>query len=153
MPTVCFRGGCLTGPQHSGAELHGFLSYIARQSARAARTGSSATAANKCATTFTRSTCAPRCWRSPNSPIPGAVYNLGGGRANSISLLEAVSALEELLGRKLETEYIDQRGGDHICYISDLRRFRADYPEWELSVTLDAILEQLASTVVERLDG
>ena len=78
-------------------------------------------------------------------PSQGAVYNLGGGRANSISVLEAIARLEELCGRRLETEYVEEaRRGDHICYISDLSRLRADYPEWDVTVSLDEILEELA---------
>jgi CDP-paratose 2-epimerase len=79
-------------------------------------------------------------------PHVAAVYNLGGGRANSVSLLEATARFEELLGTKLQTEYLDEpRRGDHICYISDLSRFRTDYPGWELSVSLDDIFEELAA--------
>ncbi len=78
-------------------------------------------------------------------PRSGAVYNLGGGRANSVSLLEAVARFEELLGTKMQTEYLDEaRRGDHICYISDLTRLRTDYPQWELSVSLDDLFEELA---------
>ena len=154
MPTVCFRGGCLTGPQHSGAELHGFLSYIARAIHEGRTYRIFGYLGKQVRDNIHSFDVCTAMLAYAQRPIPGAVYNLGGGRANSISLLEAVSALEELLGRKLETDYIDQaRVGDHICYISDLGRFRADYPEWELSVTLDAILEQLASAVVERLHG
>lgn len=154
MPTVCFRGGCLTGPQHSGAELHGFLSYIARaiQENRTYRIfgykGKQVRDNIHCQDVCTA------MMAFASRPIPGAVYNLGGGRANSISLLEAVSALEARLDRTLETEYVaENRIGDHICYISDLSRFRADYPEWEITVSLDEILDQLAEAVVERLPG
>jgi CDP-paratose 2-epimerase len=80
-------------------------------------------------------------------PRAAAVYNLGGGRANSISLLEAIERLEELTGRGLERQYVDEpRRGDHICYVTDLARFRRDYPEWELAVSLDGILSELAAT-------
>jgi len=79
------------------------------------------------------------------SPRVAAVYNLGGGRANSISMLEAISRLEELYGRKLDVEYVEEpRRGDHVCYISDLSRFRSDHPSSELTVPLDAILADLA---------
>jgi CDP-paratose 2-epimerase len=75
-----------------------------------------------------------------------AVYNLGGGRANSISVLEAIAAFEGRTGRRLATEYVEApRLGDHICYISDLRRLRADYPQWAVSRSLDAILRELAA--------
>jgi CDP-paratose 2-epimerase len=79
------------------------------------------------------------------TPRVAAVYNLGGGRANSISVLEAIERLEERFGRSLECEYVDEaRRGDHICYISDLARLRADYPDWDITISLDEILDQLA---------
>jgi CDP-paratose 2-epimerase len=152
MPTVCFRGGCLTGPQHSGAELHGFLSYIARaiQEGRTYRIfGYKGKQVRDNIHSFDVCTAMMAFAESPSA---GAVYNLGGGRANSISLLEAVDALSQRLERKLETEYVERnRVGDHICYISDLSRFRADHPEWELTVSLDELLDQLADAVRERL--
>ena len=78
-------------------------------------------------------------------PRSGAVYNLGGGRDNSVSMLEAIDRFESLFGRKLEWEYVDEaRRGDHICYISDVRRFRDDYPQWAASRSLDAIFEDFA---------
>jgi CDP-paratose 2-epimerase len=78
-------------------------------------------------------------------PRCAAVYNLGGGRQNSTSILEAISRMTELFGRKLETDYIEQnRVGDHICYISDLRRFQTDYPEWSIQVSLNEIFKQFA---------
>jgi CDP-paratose 2-epimerase len=80
------------------------------------------------------------------NPRIAAVYNLGGGRKNSISVLEAITRFEELMGGKLEVEYVDQnRAGDHICYISDLRRLRADYPDWDVTRSLDDILGEIAS--------
>jgi CDP-paratose 2-epimerase len=152
MPTVCFRGGCLTGPQHSGAELHGFLSYIARaiQEGRTYRIfGYKGKQVRDNIHSF--DVCAAMM-AFVERPSTGAVYNLGGGRSNSISLLEAVEALSQRLNRALETEYVDQnRVGDHICYISDLTRFRTDYPEWELTVSLDELLDQLAAAVRERI--
>jgi CDP-paratose 2-epimerase len=81
-------------------------------------------------------------WRTPRC---AAVYNLGGGRANSISVLEAIARFEDLLGRRLAVEYVDQhRVGDHICYISDLRRLRTDYPDWSVTRSLDDILREIA---------
>ncbi|HXY86494.1 MAG TPA: NAD-dependent epimerase/dehydratase family protein [Gaiellaceae bacterium] len=145
LPTVCFRGGCLTGPNHSGAELHGFLAYLAR-AIREGRTyrifGYKGKQVRDNIHSYDVCTA---IMAFAARPAPAAVYNLGGGRANSCSIIEAVSKLEELQGRKLVTEYVDQnRRGDHICYISDLGRLRSDYPEWELSVSLDQIYEQLA---------
>jgi CDP-paratose 2-epimerase len=152
MPTVCFRGGCLTGPQHSGAELHGFLSYIARaiQEGRTYRIfGYKGKQVRDNIHSYDVCTA---MMAFAERPVPGAVYNLGGGRDNSISLLEAVAALEQRLDRRLETEYDDDnRVGDHIWYISDLSSFRADYPDWEITVSLSELLDQLAQATSERL--
>ena len=80
-----------------------------------------------------------------DKPRVAAVYNLGGGRDNSISMLEAIARFEELYGRTLDWEYVDApRIGDHICYISDLRRLRADYPDWDVTVSLEAIFDDFA---------
>ena len=144
IPTVCYRGGCLTGPNHSGAELHGFLAYLAR-AVREGRTyrifgyGGKQVRDNIHAHDVCEAMLA-----FYEAPRVAAVYNLGGGRANSISVLEAIARLEELAGRRLHTEYVDEaRLGDHICYISDLRRLRADYPGWSITRSLDDILREL----------
>jgi CDP-paratose 2-epimerase len=144
MPTVCFRGGCLTGTNHASAELHGFLAYLARcirdrrpyriYGYKGKQVRDNIHAHDVC-------TAILAYWESPR---PAAVYNLGGGRENSISILEAIARFEELTGDTLDHEYVDEpRRGDHICYISDLSRFRADYPGWSLSVSLDDILVEL----------
>jgi CDP-paratose 2-epimerase len=81
------------------------------------------------------------------NPRPGEVYNMGGGRENSISMLEAISKIEKLSGRKLEWQYMEQaRRGDHICYISNLGKFKTHYPNWQLTHKLDAILEELVAS-------
>ncbi|HUP32023.1 MAG TPA: NAD-dependent epimerase/dehydratase family protein [Gaiellaceae bacterium] len=145
MPTACFRGGCLTGPYHSGAELHGFLAYLARaiREDRVYRIfGYLGKQVRDNIHSYDVCTAMMAVYERPRA---GAVYNLGGGRESSISVLEAIEQLEERMGRRLRTEYVDEpRRGDHICYISDLGRFRRDYPEWEVSVSLEQILEQLA---------
>ena len=145
MPTVCFRGGCLTGPNHSGAELHGFLAYLAR-CFREGRTyrifGYNGKQVRD--NIHSQDVCAA-FYAFYQKPRCAAVYNLGGGRKNSTSILEAISRMTELFGRELETEYIEQnRVGDHICYISDLRRFQTDYPGWSIQVPLNEIFEQFA---------
>ena len=145
MPTVCFRGGCLTGWNHAGAELHGFLAYLARcvlegrpyrifgYKGKQVRDNIHAQDVCTAALAFAE------------APRPGAVYNIGGGRGNSVSIIEAIERLEDLVGGRLEAEYVDEpRRGDHICYISDLRRFKRDYPGWEVRVTLEDIFEELA---------
>ena len=145
LPTVCFRAGCVTGARHAGVELHGFLAYLARTVARGGpyriygyqgkQVRDNIHAADVCAAVLAFA----------ERPSAAAVYNLGGGRPNSISVLEAIERFEELTGRGLDREYVDEpRRGDHICYITDLARFRRDYPEWEIAVSLEAILAELA---------
>lgn len=144
MPTVCLRGSCLTGPNHSGAELHGFLAYLARAvkegriyriyGYKGKQVRDNIHSYDVC--TFFR--------LFYDRPRVAGVYNLGGGRANSISVLEAIAKFEQLIGQKLKVEYVDcNRLGDHICYISNLSRIRADYPEWNVTRSLDDICYDL----------
>ena len=145
MPTVCFRGGCLSGPRHSGAELHGFLAYLARAAAEGLTYRIFGYKCKQDRDNIHSYDVCTAVLAFAERPRSAAVYNLGGGRANSVSLVEAIARFEDLLGTKLQTEYLDEaRRGDHICYISDLARFRGDYPEWELSVSLDDLFEELA---------
>ena len=145
LPTVCFRGGCLTGPNHSGAELHGFLAYIARAIREGRRYRIFGYGGKQVRDNIHSHDVCAAVMAFAADPRPAAVYNLGGGRSNSISLLEAIDRLEELIGRALDREYLDEpRRGDHICYISNLSRLRADYPGWEITVPLDETLRQLA---------
>jgi len=144
MPTVCFRGGCLTGSNHASAELHGFLAYLAR-CVRERRTyriyGYKGKQVRDNIHAHDVCTAAIAFWESPRC---GAVYNIGGGRPNSVSILEAIALFEELVDQKLATEYLDEpRRGDHVCYITDLRRFKGDYPAWSVSVPLDEIFRDL----------
>ena len=144
MPTVCLRGGCLTGPNHCGVELHGFLAYLAHAikegrtyrifGYKGKQVRDNIHALDVC--TFFESFF--------NKPKSAAVYNFGGGRQNSVSILEAIARLEEMIGKKLTVEYCEtNRVGDHICYISNLGRIRSDYPEWDITVSLEDIFRQL----------
>jgi CDP-paratose 2-epimerase len=145
MPVGVFRGGCLTGPQHAAVELHGYLAYIVH----CAVTGKEYTVygykgkqvrdqihSYDVARLFLEFFHAPRC---------GEVYNLGGGRANSLSILETVDALAAM-GLKLRYSYKDaNRVGDHICYISDLRKLRTHFPNWRMQYDLPRILDEIAA--------
>jgi len=147
MPTVCFRGGCLTGPNHSGVELHGFLSYLVKCTV----SGRSFTIygyKGKQVRDQIHSFDVVRAFEAfIREPRAGAVYNLGGGRANSISVLEAIEAVETRAGRRLNHGYVEtNRVGDHICYISDLRHLAQDYPQWSITWSLDRILDQLVES-------
>ena len=149
LPTVCFRCGCLTGPLHSGAELHGFLSYIARALNEGRTYRIFGYLGKQVRDNIHSLDVCHAILAFAERPRTGAVYNLGGGRANSVSMLEAIARLEDLTGKKLETTYLEEaRRGDHICYISNLSALRRDYPEWEPTVPLDEIFRQLAGVPV-----
>lgn len=146
MKVGIFRGGCLTGPSHSGVELHGFLSYLVK----VAVSGESYTVfgyKGKQVRDQIHSYDVIRAFEEfMNHPRPGEVYNLGGGRANSASVLECIQMIEELTGRPLQWRYAEQnRIGDHICYISDLRKLRAHYPGWQLTRSLPDICAELVA--------
>jgi CDP-paratose 2-epimerase len=145
MPTVCFRGGCLTGPNHSGAELHGFLAYLARAVREGRRYRIFGYKGKQVRDNIHSEDVCTAILAFFHRPRAGAVYNLGGGRANSVSMLEAIAGFEARCGRRLDVEYVDTpRRGDHICYITDLRRWQADYPQWRITRPLDAIFDELA---------
>jgi CDP-paratose 2-epimerase len=145
MPTVCLRGGCLTGPNHSGAELHGFLAYLARAVKEGIPYRVFGYKAKQVRDNIHSYDVCTAIAAYAERPRAAAVYNLGGGRANSISMLEAIARFQELFDRSLTWEYVDEpRRGDHICYISDLSRFQGDHPGWELSISLEEITRQLA---------
>lgn len=139
-----FRGGCLTGEHHSGVELHGFLSYLVK----VAKAGHPYTVfgyKGKQVRDQIHSAdviSAFECFIK--RPRQGEVYNLGGGRANSASVLECIAKLEEMLGRPVNWSYEDRaRLGDHVCYITDMAKFRSHYPEWRMKWPLERILEQM----------
>lgn len=146
MKTACFRGGCLTGPGHSAAELHGFLAYVVR-CAREKRHFRIFGYKGKQVRDNIHSLDVCRALEAfRENPRAGEVYNLGGGRQNSISVLEAVRMAEEVTGHKMDVEYIDQhRIGDHICYISDLTKIRSQLQGWDISKSLQDIFSEIAA--------
>jgi CDP-paratose 2-epimerase len=144
MNTCIFRGGCLTGPSHSGVELHGFLSYLVK----VALTGGTYSVFGYQAKQVRDNihshdvVCAIEAFAA--NPRPGEVYNLGGGRQNSVSMLEAIAKIAEMTGKKLNWKYVEEaRKGDHICYISDLRKFQSHYPSWSITKSLDTIFQEI----------
>jgi CDP-paratose 2-epimerase len=147
---VCYRGGCLTGPTHSGAELHGFLAYLAR-AVREGRTyriygyGGKQVRDNIHSADLVRAFAAFHA-----SPRAGAVYNIGGGRENSCSMREAITLCEQVAGRELDWELgPDNRVGDHRWWISDLTPFISDYPGWRLEHDLPRILREIHEANVD----
>jgi CDP-paratose 2-epimerase len=144
MPTVCLRGGCLTGSGHASAELHGFLAYLARCVLEGRTYRIYGYKGKQVRDNIHASDVCGAALAFAEKPRPGAVYNIGGGRANSISIREAIAQLEAQTGEELVTEYVDEpRRGDHICYITDLGRLERDYPGWRVTVTLEEILQDL----------
>lgn len=148
MRTACFRGGCLTGPAHSAAELHGFLAYLVK-CAHEGRTYRIFGYKGKQVRDNIHSLDVSRALEAfYQSPRCGEVYNLGGGRGNSISILEAIARAEAATGKKLATEYVEQnRAGDHICYISNLAKLQKEFPGWSITKSLDDIFTEIAEAV------
>jgi CDP-paratose 2-epimerase len=151
MPTVCLRCGCLTGPSHAGAKLHGFLSYLMRCTV----TGDPYTVLGyrgKQVRDNLHSADLVKAFASfHRAPRPAAVYNMGGGRASNCSMLEAIALCEEIAGRRLDWELLDEaRLGDHRWWISDIDEFRADYPEWSVEYDVPAMLREIHEHNVER---
>ena len=154
LPTCCLRGGCLTGPNHSGVELHGFLSYLVRcnvEEREYSVFGYKGKQVRDNIHSFDVARCIELFWENPK---PAAVFNLGGGSDNSISILEAFAKAEELTGKPMTWKYVDEpRRGDHICYISDLSALRAALPTWELTKSLDDIFTEIVEAWQKRLAG
>jgi len=146
-----FRGGCLTGPSHSGVELHGFLSYLVKVAVSGGRYTVFGYKGKQVRDNIHSHDVVRAIEEFAANPRPGEVYNLGGGRGNSISMIEAIRKIEELTGRKLDWHYVDEpRRGDHICYISNLRKFKSHYPKWDITRGLDRILEEIVNSQAAR---
>jgi len=151
MKTCCLRGGCLTGPSHSGVELHGFLSYLVRVNLEGQLYKIYGYKGKQVRDNIHSLDVARFIAEFYKNPRPGEVYNLGGGRANACSILEAFSAIEMISSKKMQIEYIDKnRAGDHICYISDLSKMNSHYPSWNISISLDQIFEELVKGWMNR---
>jgi CDP-paratose 2-epimerase len=151
MPTVCFRGGCLTGPQHAGAQLHGFLAYLIRcavtetpytvfgYGGKQVRDNIHARDVVQAFAAFHR------------EPRPAAIYNLGGGRESNVSMLEAISLCAEISGRRLSWTLDETpRVGDHRWWVSDLDEFRSDFPDWNLTRGIEEIMREIYELNAER---
>jgi CDP-paratose 2-epimerase len=142
-----FRAGCVTGAAHSGVELHGFLSYLVKTACSGKTYTIFGYKGKQVRDNIHSSDVVQAFEEFRSAPRPGEVYNLGGGRDNSISILEAIDRLEKLLGRPVDARHVDQnRPGDHVCYISDVRKLRAHFPRWEVRRSLDDILSELVES-------
>jgi len=145
LKTCIFRGGCLTGPGHSGAELHGYLAYLFKAAATGRRYTIYGYKGKQVRDQIHSEDVIRAIEEFRRNPRCGAVYNLGGGKSNSASMLECIDRLEQLYHKKLDYEYREQnRIGDHICYYSDLTKLKTDYPNWSITRTLDDIFDEFA---------
>jgi len=152
MPVGVFRGGCLTGSHHSGAEMHGFLAYLVRATLEGRRYRVFGYKGKQVRDNIDGRDVVAAMDAFAEAPRPGEVYNLGGGRQNSISMIEAIQAIERRTGRRLDHEYVDEaRIGDHVCYISDMSKFRSHYPAWSLRHSLDSVLDDMVAVMSARL--
>lgn len=144
MPTCTFRGGCLTGSRHSGVKLHGFLNYLVRVALQGERYTIIGYKGKQVRDQLHAYDVVRAMHAFADAPRPGEVYNLGGGRANSASILECIGRIEAMSGRSIAVEYQPvHRVGDHICYISNLGKFRSHFPQWQVSRSLDDMIEEM----------
>lgn len=144
MPTCCLRGGCLTGPNHTGVELHGFLSYLVKCNLEGREYKIFGYKGKQVRDNIHSLDVARFMAAFAAAPRAGEVYNLGGGKNNSCSILEAFALTEKYSGKKQIHTYVEQnRAGDHICYYSDLRKMRAHYPAWDITQSLEETIRQI----------
>lgn len=144
MNTVCFRGGCLTGPQHKGSELHGFLSYIIKSSVKGVPYTIFGYKGKQVRDNIHSFDLVNAFWYYYNNPKQGEVYNIGGSRKNSISILETIKFLKDEYNLNLNYTISDKnREGDHIWYISDVTKFMNDYPEWNYKYDIKTTINEI----------
>lgn len=151
MPTCCLRGGCLTGPNHSGVELHGFLSYLVKCNLEGREYKVFGYKGKQVRDNIHSEDVARFIHAFIQKPRVAEVYNLGGGKSNSCSILEAFKIAEDITGEEQKYQYVDDnRIGDHICYYSDLRKMKEHYPEWDITKPLKTIFEEIVNSWKER---
>ena len=146
--TAVFRGGCLTGPSHSGAELHGFLAYLIKCIASGKKYTIFGYKGKQVRDNIHSHDLVNAFYHFCQKPRSGEVYNMGGARNSNISMLEAITKIEKLLGKKANYELSSEnRIGDHIWYISDVSKFKKHYPAWDFEYDIDAILKEMCAAV------
>jgi CDP-paratose 2-epimerase len=146
--TAVFRGGCLTGPSHSGAELHGFLAYLIKCINSGKKYTIFGYKGKQVRDNIHSHDLVNAFWHFVQNPRSGEVYNIGGARNSNISMLEAIEKIEKLLGKKANYELSDEnRIGDHIWYVSDVSKFKKHYPDWDFEYDIDAILKEMCAAV------
>ena len=148
LKTVSFRGGCITGPNHSGAKLHGFLSYLVKASIKNKKYLMIGYKGKQVKDNIHSSDLVNCFWEVYKNPKKGEVYNMGGGRKSNCSIIEALDLVEDISKIKIEKKYVkENRVGDHIWYISDLSKFQKDYPKWKQEYNTKKILEELIENI------
>jgi CDP-paratose 2-epimerase len=152
MPTCCLRGGCLTGPNHSGVELHGFLSYLVKCNLEGREYKVFGYKGKQVRDNIHSEDVARFIEAFIDAPRIAEVYNIGGGRSNSCSILEAFQLAEKFSGKKQMFTYVEEnRIGDHICYISNLSKMKAHYPGWDITVSLEETIRQIVAAWRSRM--
>ena len=156
MNTVVFRGGCLTGPAHAGTELHGFLSYLIKCMVHRRTYTIFGYKGKQVRDNIYSEDLIQMFWEYHLNPRPGEVYNAGGGRENSVSILEAIDEVNRILEERGEQKWdmytVEDRAreGDHIWYVSDLRKFRTHYPNWKLSTNIKEIIKLIVENELRK---
>jgi len=149
MKTACFRGGCLTGPAHAGTELHGFLAYLMKCCVAGKPYRVFGYKGKQVRDNLHSHDLVAAFWEFFRAPRGGEVYNMGGSRHSNCSMLEAIRLCQDISGRKLDWTYVeDNRIGDHIWYISDVRRFQSHYPAWKYRYGLKEILQEIHAACI-----
>ena len=152
IPTACLRGGCLTGPNHTGVELHGFLSYLVKCNLEGKTYNIYGYKGKQVRDNIHSYDVARFIDFFIQTPRIAQVYNLGGGKDNTCSILEAFSISESISGKKMEYVYVDKnREGDHICYYSDLRKMKAHFPGWDITKSLKDTIEEIVKSWQNRI--
>jgi CDP-paratose 2-epimerase len=152
MPTCALRGGCLTGPNHAGVELHGFLSYLIKCNIEERVYRIYGYKGKQVRDNIHSFDVAQFIQQFITNPRCGEVYNLGGGRENSLSIVEAFDLVSSITGRRMKYEYLDMpRRGDHICYISNLAKIKSHYPGWQITKDLTLIIREINEAWNSRL--
>jgi len=152
IPTCCLRGGCLTGPSHSGVQLHGFLSYLTKCNTLNTEYTIYGYKGKQVRDNIHSSDVTRFIELFIHKPRIAEVYNLGGGRRNSCSILEAIRMIESCSGRKQSYIYNpENRMGDHICYISDLSKIKSHYPSWDITISLEYAVEEMVKSWIGRI--
>lgn len=152
MKTMVFRGGCLTGPMHSGTELHGFLAYLVKCIVSGKPYQILGYKGKQVRDNIHSFDLVNAFYHAFKNPRSGEVYNIGGSRHSNVSMIEAIEKVESISGKKASYTYTEtNRQGDHIWYISDVSKFKRHYPDWDFTFNINAILQEMVTAIESRL--